>query len=383
MHSSLRSLNFWRVMLINVLVSTMVYMSLPLWPALVVDQDHVLTSLQTGQSLLLFAFGMLVPGCVSSYLLDAYRRKMACFWTVVVLAGTCLMLPLPLPFWSVLCVRCVQGMAFSLFHIALGNTILVDITVSERRDFASYIYFWICKLSLGLGPLLGVLLISSLSVLSPSLSHYVRWLPLVFAVLAIYFNIRLQVPFRAPLRTSVFSLDRFWLPHCIPLALLLLASSFPVGVHMACNTHPLFFVFLLAGFVASLLFHFTVFYRADIRAEIVTGYLAIVAAFLLLVTDDNGDVPLFAAALNGYGLGNVSGRVLSFFTRVSNHTERGSAQGTYKLTFEVSMCLGFALPCVLDISVTMFNVVSLLLAAIGLAFYLLYVNSWYKQHVKR
>ena len=125
-------------MLINFLVSSLIYMSLPLWPA-VVEQELSLTSSQVGLSLLLFCLGLTVPGCVCSYLLDAYRRKSVCFWLVVALAASCVLVPMGLPFHGVLLIRFLQGVAFCMFHIALGNTIMVDITISERRDFASYI----------------------------------------------------------------------------------------------------------------------------------------------------------------------------------------------------------------------------------------------------
>lgn len=381
MHSSLRSLNFWRMMLINFLVSTIIYMSLPLWPS-VVEQELLLTSSQVGWSILLFCAGLVVPGCVCSYLLDAYKRKSVCFWLIVALTATCVLIPLGIPFRWVLLLRFLQGVAFCMFHIALGNTIMVDITVSERRDFASYIYFWICRFALAIGPLLGVLMFSSLSLLSPDYAHYVHWMPFVGVILAVYFIIRLEVPFRTPVRSEIFSFDRFWLRHCTPLVGVLFATSFCVGIQMACNAESLYFIYLLMGFVVSLILHFSVFYRADIRAEVVTGFLCFIASFLLLISDETDGV-LIAAGLSGYGLANVSGKLLKFFTMVSDHTERGCAQGTYKLTFECALCTGFSVACFWQVESLVFNIICLFISIISLGYYVWFVHPWFLRSKKR
>lgn len=377
MHSSLRSFNFWRVILVNLLVSTFVYMLMPLWPTLL-DETQAMTLQDSGLTMLLFCVGLFLPGCVSSYLLDRYRRKEVCFWSIAVLVAVSLAATLSLPVWMVGLFRVVQGAAFALFHIALGSTILIDITVSERRDVAAYIYFWICRFSLAVGPSLGIM------ALRPVYWAYLKYVPIVCALLAIFLILRLNVPFRAPLRSKVLSMDRFWLPRSGPLVALLFPAVTCVAMEMSVNREPLFYSYLLVGLVVSLVLHFMVFYRSDMRAEIVTGLIALLAAFLLLLTNDVNDVALVAAGLSGYGLGNITGRLLSFFTVISKHTERGSAQGTYKLTFETSLCVGFFLPCVLSsVSVNILYIASLLLMALSLAYYLLFAHSWFLRNIKR
>lgn len=368
-------------MLINFLVSTLIYMSLPLWPA-VVEKELSMDSHQVGLSLLSFSLGLLVPGCVCSYLLDIYKRKSVCFWLVVLLATSCLFLPLDLPFHWILFVRFLQGVAFFAFHIALGNTIMVDITISERRDFASYIYFWICRFALAIGPLMGMMLFSSLSYVSPYFARYVHWLPFLGVMLALYCLVRLKVPFRTPMRNVVFSLDRFWLPRCFPLVAVLFCVAFCVGVQMALHVGILYYVYLLSGFVLSLILHFAVFYRADIRAEVVTGFLAMVASFLLLVFEGNNFL-LLSAGLSGYGLACISGKFLKFFTVVSDHTERGSAQGTYKLTFEFAFLAGFAWACLWQVSLLVAYVSCLVISILSMCFYLAVVHPWFLRHTRR
>lgn len=377
MHSSLRSLNFWRVIIVDLLVSVFVYMLMPLWPGMLHDADGVALQ-QSGTVMLCFCLGLFLPGAVSSYLLDRYRRKDVCFWSIIVLFCVSMVSTLHLSLGLIALCRLLQGAAFALFHTALGSTILIDITISERRDVASYIYFWVCRFALAIGPALGVLL------LRPVLLPYRLYVPIGCALLAIYFIVRLQLPFRTPLRSNVFSLDRFLLRHSLPLCLLLVPVPMTLGAMMAVNLQPLFFVYLLGGFFLSLVLHFMVYYHADVRAEIVTGLLTLMASFLLLLTQDVEQMVTVSAVLAGYGVGCVSGRLQSFFTVVSKHTERGSAQVTYKLTFEGSLCVGFFLPCLLpDLSLPMVFGIALGLNALALAFYLLYVHPWFMRNNRR
>ncbi len=377
MHSSLRSFNFWRVILINLLVSVFVYMLMPLWPSLLEAKSNVLTQ-QSGWMMMLFCIGLFLPGCISSYLLDRYRRKDVCLFSIFLLVSVSLLATLELPLWLIAFWRMVQGSAFALFHISLGSTILIDITVSERRDVAAYLYFWICRFALAVGPALGVLAIQ------PDLWQYIKYVPVGCAVLAILLLLRLDLPFRTPLKTKKISMDRFWLKGTLPLVGLLFPVVFSLGVEMAINMHPLFYLYLLLGFVASMLLHFVVFYHADYRAEIFTGLLALAASFLLLLTQDELLMVEVSSMLCGYGVGNVTGCLLSFFTVSSKHTERGSAQMTYKLTFESSLCIGYFLPCLLcEVPSFYFYIVGLLLMFLSVIFYLLYVSPWFLRHVKR
>ena len=377
MHSSLRSFNFWRVILIGFLVSVFVYMLMPLWPAMLEAKDDVVFQ-HSGWTMLLFCIGLFMPGPVSSYLLDRYRRKDVCLLSIGVLVAVSLLAMLDMPIWLVAFWRLMQGAAFALFHISLGSTILIDITISERRDVAAYMYFWTCKFALAVGPAIGLL------ALHPAFTDYIQYVPIVCALLAFLVIFRLDLPFRTPMRNDVFSMDRFWLRGAWPLVLLQFPVVMTLGVEMALNQNPYFYSHLLVGFLFSLVLHFVVFSRADIRAEIITGLIALLASFLLLLTQDEEQMVVVASVLSGYGVGNVTGRLLSFFTMSSHHTERGSAQMTYKLTFESALCLGFFLPCVFrSVSNVTFYIVSLVVVLFCILFYLVHVNKWFVGNVKR
>lgn len=377
MHSSLRSLNFWYVILINFLVSVFVYMLMPLWPAMLEAQGESVFE-QSGWTMLLFCIGLFLPGPVSSYMLDRYRRKDVCLLCIAVLVAVSLLATLDMPIWLIAFWRLMQGSAFALFHISLGSTILIDITISERRDVAAYIYFWFCRFALATGPALGLV------VLNPDLWKFVQYVPIGCALLAFFCLFKLNLPFRSPLRNNVLSMDRFWLKGAFPLVVLLFPVIMTLGIQMAVNQNPFFYLHLLVGFGLSMVLHFVVFARADLRAEIITGLFALLASFLLMLMQDEEKMVIVASVLAGYGVGNVTGRLLSFFTVSSKHTDRGSAQMTYKITFESALCLGFFLPCIFrNVSVETYYLASLLIVAFCVFYYLYFLNKWFLSHTKR
>lgn len=377
MHSSLRSLNFWRVIVINLMVSSFVYMLMPLWP-LMLEKTEGVPMATSGWMMLLFCIGMVVPGPFSAYLVDKYRRKDVCLWSISILVAVSILSTLVLPVWMVGALRFVQGVFFSLFHISLGSTILIDITVSERRNLASFIYFWTSRFALALGPAFGIL------ALQPELWAYLKYFPAVCAIVSVYLVWRIDLPFRSPLEPKVLSFDRFWLHRGWPLVLLLFPVTFVLGVEMTANLHPMFFVCLLIGLILSFVLHFVVYYRADVRAEIFTGYLAVIVAFILLLLQDDEQMVRVGAGLTGYGVGCVSGRIQSFLTVVSKHTERGSAQGSYKLTFETGLCFGFFITCLVDVHAhPWMYVLCIVVLSAALLGYLGLVHKWFERHSLR
>jgi len=275
--------------------------------------------------------------------------------------------------------RLLQGAAFIVFQISLGSTILIDITDTSRRDVTTYLYYWSCRFSLALGPLICLLF---------SNYHELRlffYLPIAFAVISFLLLISMKVPFRTPLDKKLFSRDRFLLAHSARLILVLFPVSAAVGIMMALNTNMFFYINFFGGLVAALVLHFVVFRQADTRAEIASGLILLLASFLLIIFGDNDDMILVSSALAGYGMGAVCGRLQSFFTAISDHTERGSAQTTYKLTFEFGLCLGLftgTLLCHFAYPFWSYRV-GLGLIVVSLLFYLTITHKWFLAHVQR
>lgn len=377
-HKGLLNPNFWRILVVNFLVSTSVYMLMPMWPRLL-EANYGEDVNRSGWTMLMFGLGLLLPGAVCSYLLDRFKRKTVCIWSIIALAAVCYACEQPYSLIVMALLRLVQGAAFIVFHIALGSTILIDITDTNRRDVTTYLYYWACRFSLALGPVVCILMWQM------GWQHYFHLLPIGFAIVSFALVLAMKVPFRTPLGRKMFSKDRFLLSHSIRLILTMLPVSMAAGLLMALNTHLLFYAHMFLGLAMALVLHFIIYVRADVRAEIVTGLMALVASYLLLIFNDDEQMVLFSSSLLGYGLGAVSGRLQSFFTIISQHTERGSAQTTYKICFDLGISVGFFVGAMLlaQLPLQICYITGLVMVLLAIVFYLSCSHRWFVNHVQR
>ena len=50
----------------------------------------------------------------------------------------------------------MQGASYSVFQIALGSTLLLDLSDTKKRTEAAHVYYWFTRLALVFGPLSGI-----------------------------------------------------------------------------------------------------------------------------------------------------------------------------------------------------------------------------------
>ena len=231
--------------------------------------------------------------------------------------------------------RIIQGAVFGLAQMILGSTLVLDLTETRKRTEAEHAYAWFQRFALSLGPLAGLLITTYLN------TDWVLFVPMGLTALAFILVSLLRVPFRAPLRPKVISLDRFWLPQGLRFFLNLLPVATAMGLLMAVNASFEFYGFIMLGFLLSLIAHRIVFNTADLRAEVVSGLILIGAAMLLHITHSPSLVNYGASLMTGLGLGLVAPRFLLYFIKVSEHCQRSTAQTTFMLCWEFGICLGF------------------------------------------
>lgn len=371
------SWNFWRIHLINLIVGLFVYVVIPMWPVLTAHtQGTPLKGLAWTMSL--YVVGLYLPGPWMNYLLDRYYRKHIAAYAMLAAVAMTFVVSLQLPFWLLAVARLLQGVAFAMFQIALGSTILVDVSDSPNRTLTTHVYYWFSRLALPLGPTLGLV---AWRWHDPGLFAGVA---LMLAVAAFVLMVRLQVPFRTPLQTKRMSRDRFWMHNAWPLFLPLVLLMLPVGIGMSsCRTLD-FYAMMAAGVCVALVFHMLMFRGADMRAEVTMGCIFVVAAVLLQSTGDDMTVYRAAALLYGSGAGLASSRFQLFFNRISDHCERGTAQTTYFLAWETGITLGFLAGCLFSADYPRFTaLVAMASVVMAMVAYLAKVNTWVVQNRAR
>ncbi|MCS2698195.1 hypothetical protein NXW27_17235 [Phocaeicola dorei] len=93
-----------------------------------------------------------------------------------------------------------------------GSTLVIDVTASRRRTDANIAFSWVGRFGMVAGLALGIYIYPYWNF------HHVVYTCVALGTLALLLILAVDVPFRAPLRTSWFSLDRFLLPRTLWLS---------------------------------------------------------------------------------------------------------------------------------------------------------------------
>ena len=136
------------------------------------------------------------------------------------------------------------------------------------------------------------------------------------------------------------SLDRFYLPHGTVLFVNFLLVSTVVGLLLSMPMQPISYALMMGGFLLALLAQRFVFRDAELKSEIISGLLLMVAALLILLVAPQSPI---SPVLIGLSVGVIGARYLLFFIKLSRHCQRGTSQSTYFLGWETGLALGLAL----------------------------------------
>jgi hypothetical protein len=303
---------------------------------------------------------------------------MVCIWAIVCLAAT-IIVPVYLhavPFWVVAIIRIVQGAAFGLASQVFSSTLIIDTCESFQRTEANHSATWFGRFALSIGPMVGLLLY-------PLSDYHVVALASVGCLAASAVLILLvRFPFRVPDdQLRVWSLDRFFLIRGWPLFINLLLITVAVGMLLSLPLDAHFYALLMVGFLLALLAQRFVFRDAELKSEVVSGLLLILAAqFIMLRLPQS---PLLSPLL-GLGLGIVGARFLLFFIKLSRHCQRGTAQSTFLLAWESGLAVGVGAGYVLfdgrhDALVNW----SMFLVVVAWALYTFCIHNWFVKHKNR
>lgn len=374
MQTSFHNKNFWIISISNLLVCTALYMLGPTTPFYFSSVASNLICVGP-LAYLLFALGTLLLAPFCNYWLDTFRRKSV---MLLSLLGVLFFMVI-LPFLSddlQLIARFFQGCAYGVFQISLGSTLLLDLSDSKDRTSVAHVYYWMQRIALVLGPILGWYVMRFFTV-----QQGVLVLQGIIMV-SVCILLLLTVPFRAPLEPNVISLDRFWLQRGLPLAFPLFLVMFSAGIFLSQPRHYEFFIFLLVGLFASLLFHI-LFLREKGSSEVILGL-----AFLILANTKYWS--LFAAQgcwlqaiLFGTGIGLYTSRYLLSYIRICAHCERGTAQTSYWLCWEIGLAFGYYFRWAVMEKTDSITISILLILVFVLIYFVLFQKHWYLSHKRK
>lgn len=320
-----------------------------------------------------FSVGLYVLGPLSSFLVVRFQRKNVYEASLLVLVAISGIMYFSRDVLSVALVRFLEGAVCGLAQVSLGSTLLNDLTSSERRTVSDYYFAWSAILAVPAG------VAASYYIMPLTDFHTVLLASVSVLLLSAIVIVRIRVPFRAPIHVSLFSCDRFWQKNdFLPFVNLLLFST-TMGMFVATNLQPLSFVFAALGILVAYPLRIMVFANADVRAEIVTGMILVLAALLIPFATSNPASLHAAALIFGAGIGLSSSRFLLYFLKMIGHCQRGTAQNTYMLSRECGYAIGF----VLAFFVPNPTLVAIPAVVVSIIFYLAVTHPWFLKHNDR
>ena len=330
---------FIRICIANLLLYSSLYTLLPVIPAIMYSTTDSYSIQQVALHLFYFIGGVALVGPFLFYIQDKYQRKsIAIFSYLGVSVSTFLCKWINLetaPFILIL-----YGV-FCTIATSIGITIAVDVSPSEKRNLGNKIVSWTGRF----GFLIGIILCCFLlpSQYNSTLIYTSATLPL----LAVTFILTIKLHFRAPMDSSLLHLDRFLLikswPFMINLMVvaIVISSTIALFYHLASTKIPplYYLMVLIGGYLSSGFIVFSFIQRIQNKLFIQTllGILCIGISYPLFAIPEFPYLPNY---LLGLGIGLIVPEFLSLFVKISTHCQRGTANTSQSISWEIGLILG-------------------------------------------
>lgn len=381
-HIKLWHKDFWLLVLADFLLTLSVCTLIPVLPHWLMHTENF-TPEETGLCMGAFGLGLYLLGAHCSWLVQHYRRNVVCMWAILFLAVDISLLWYIdgmrsefVEFWVILLQRLLLGAAFGLAQMVLSSTLIIDTCESYQRTEANHSAAWFARFALALGPVAGLVAYKMFGFDKVVLGA------IACALLSVVLIRNVRFPFRAPEEgVHVASLDRFLLPHGYVLFFNLLLVSTVMGLLLSMPLHEVFYALMSVGFLLALVAQHFVFRDAELKSEIITGLILLLAALFVMLIQAHSPV---APVLVGLGIGIISARYLLFFIKLSRHCKRGTSQSTFFLGWETGLAIGLTAGYMLLFGAyETLLYVALALTILALLMYHFFTHAWFMRNKNR
>lgn len=341
--------NYWKVMTSNFLLFFAFYILTPLLPLYLDEQFHADKDI-IGIVLSGYVIATLLIRPFSGFIVDTFNRKkvlMLCFFAFFICfagyigAGTLLMFAI---------VRTMHGIPFGATTVA-NSTVAIDVLPSSRRNEGIGFYGLSNNLAMAIAPSAGIYIYSATSNFG-----LLFWIALTLALAGFFCSTTVQLPKRATVPGKPkLSLDHFFLGKAWLMAINICFFGLCWGVmsnYVAIygkeqlgitDGTGLFFMILSTGLVIARLFG-----RKRLRAGKITQSCAIGVCLSLigyvLFASGLGTWSYYLSALFvGLGNGQMYPAFLNMFISVARHDQRGTANSSILISWDLGMGLGILL----------------------------------------
>ena len=352
-----------------------VYMLLPAVPIWLM-QSGFCNYTEIAGSVALFGVGVFLPGMFNSFLIDRFRRKHVCLLSLLGLLALTWLYPYTSSLWQIAALRVGQGALFGIATMTLGSTLAIDVTASHRRTSANVALTWMNRLGMALGLSAGVFAFSWGGI------QTAVYASVMLGGVAVLLTLFVRVAFRAPLQPPLLSLDRFLLPRSLYPAVCLMLIASVLGVLAARVYTEFFYLFLAGGFILASIVVGRMLQRMSGRVRMELGTASLVSGFLAFLLWDTLTGSYLSAVLLGAGIGLCASCLYAVMIEVALHCERGTANNTYQLFWELGIAAGVLLEACLGEAPSTLYLASLCLCALVLLIYELSLHKWYNKQLE-
>lgn len=341
--------NYWKVMTSNFLLFFAFYILTPLLPLYLDEQFHADKDI-IGIVLSGYVIATLLIRPFSGFIVDTFNRKkvlMLCFFAFFICfagyigAGTLLMFAI---------VRTMHGIPFGATTVA-NSTVAIDVLPSSRRNEGIGFYGLSNNLAMAIAPSAGIYIYSATSNFG-----LLFWIALILALAGFFCSTTVQLPKRATVPGKPkLSLDHFFLGKAWLMAINIYFFGLCWGVmsnYVAIygkeqlgitDGTGLFFMILSTGLVIARLFG-----RKRLRAGKITQSCAIgvclsLIGYVLFASGLGAWSYYLSALFVGLGNGQMYPAFLNMFISVARHDQRGTANSSILISWDLGMGLGILL----------------------------------------
>lgn len=340
------NLNYWKVMIGNFLLYFSFYLLTPLLPIYLDDQFSADKDM-IGIVLSGYVIASLVVRPFSGFLVDTFDRKkvlVICFFFFFILftgyigAGTLL-------FFAI--VRTLHGLPFGAVTVA-NSTAAIDVLPSSRRQEGIGFYGLSNNLAMAISPSIGIWIYDATD--NFSLLFWISFATSLAGFLCtttIKMKKREKVTEKRPISLDRFFLTKGWLMavNIVFFGLCWGVMSNYVAIYgkeylSITDGTGVFFMILSAGLFLARLIGAKTFAKRDVAIRAAIGVILSLAGYVLFAAVKELWAYYTAAALIGFGNGNMYPAFLNMFINIARKDQRGTANSTILTAWDVGMGIG-------------------------------------------
>ena len=344
--------NYWKVMIANFTLFFAFYLLTPLLPLYLSEHFHA-TKDVIGVVLSGYTVMALLSRPFSGYLVDTFDRKkvlMWCFFLFFIFFAGYLAASTLLLFTIV---RTLHGAPFGSVTVA-NSTMAIDVLPASRRNEGIGYYGLSNNLAMAIAPTAGLLIYHETRNF-----QLLFWLALVIAGIgmAVDATIKNQPALNSKTQKlknskNLISLDRFFLTNGWMLAVNMVFFGFCFGVlsnYLAIYCKEVmgrtggtgvYFALLSVGLIASRLQGSKGLREGKLSRNAAEGVILSALGYTLFVACPNDFGYYTSALLIGLGNGHMWPAFQNMIINVANHNQRGTANSTILVSWDVGMGLG-------------------------------------------